>query len=254
MYGNEDTWHLLHALSPTDDTKSWAMVTGRIQGLALATYYRELCLDKLILYVHTYHVHPSDSMVHCADTPDTENLRETSELSNSVIFVAREYFSRSSVHITTTETGRLMWPDRRRSKTPSFVYPPAPDPQPRWAINHIRMAPEMGPGEAGDKPLIHIPDTSAVGIFTHICTGLGISLIPGTIGIPYIIPTPAIRYLAYSNGRFCGTSCKAYNAIVANYWLGDHMEKCAWGPSVGNCQSNLAQSDQRHHPHTHKTT
>jgi len=34
--------------------KNWAMVTGRIRGLALAAYYGELCLDKLILYVHTY--------------------------------------------------------------------------------------------------------------------------------------------------------------------------------------------------------
>ena len=34
--------------------KNWAMVTGRIRGLALAAYYREL------------------SMVNCADTPDAE--------------------------------------------------------------------------------------------------------------------------------------------------------------------------------------
>ena len=34
--------------------KNWAMVIGRIRRLAQAAYYRELCLDKRILYVHTY--------------------------------------------------------------------------------------------------------------------------------------------------------------------------------------------------------
>ena len=92
-------------------------------------------------------------MVHCADTTDAGNLRETSEHSNCVVLVKRGYFSRPSVHITTTKTGRGLGPDQRRSKEPSFVYQPAPDPQPRWELNHIRMAPEMGPGEAGDKPL-----------------------------------------------------------------------------------------------------
>jgi len=112
-----------------------------------------------------------------------------------------------------------MGPDQRRSKESSFMCPLAPDPQPRWELSHIRMAAEMGPGEAGDKPLIYIPDTSTVGIFTHICTGLGISLIPGTLGIPHSIQTPAIRYLVYPNVRVCGTTCNAHNAIVANYWL-----------------------------------
>ena len=34
--------------------KIWAMITGRIRGMARAAYYRELCLDKRVLYVHTY--------------------------------------------------------------------------------------------------------------------------------------------------------------------------------------------------------
>ena len=33
--------------------KNWAMTTSRIRGLAQGAYYRELCLDKRILYVHT---------------------------------------------------------------------------------------------------------------------------------------------------------------------------------------------------------
>jgi len=91
-------------------------------------------------------------MVHCAVTPDAGNLRETSELSNCVVLVVRGLLIRSAVHITKIETGRWMGPYQHRSKKPSFVYPPAPDPQPKWELSHIRMAPEMGPGESGDKP------------------------------------------------------------------------------------------------------
>jgi hypothetical protein len=65
------------------------------------------------------------------DTPNAGNLRETSELGNCVILVARGHFSFPAVHITTTETVRGMGPDQRRSKKSSFMCPLAPDPQPR---------------------------------------------------------------------------------------------------------------------------
>jgi hypothetical protein len=34
--------------------KSWSIVTGRVRSLARDAFYRELCLDKRILYVHIY--------------------------------------------------------------------------------------------------------------------------------------------------------------------------------------------------------
>lgn len=77
------------------------MMTGKISGLARAAYYRVLCLDTLRASLD-----PSDSMVHCAVIPDAGNLREASELRNCMVLVARGHFSRSAVHITTTETGR----------------------------------------------------------------------------------------------------------------------------------------------------
>ena len=148
--------------------QNWAMVTGRIRGLARAAYYREVCLAKLIFYVHTYILATTWYTAHIRPMPETCVRQVNSAL------VVRGHFSRPAVHITRTETGREMVLDQRRSKEPSFVYPLAADPQPRRELNHIRC---------GRQTPIHIPDTSTVGIFTHICRGHGISLIPGIIGI-----------------------------------------------------------------------
>lgn len=125
----------------------------------------------LIRYVHTYILETAWYTAQLLPTPEIF-VRQV----NSAIAWYLWYWDifRSAVHITTIETGRWMGPYEHRSKKPSFVYPPAPDPQPKWELSHIRMAPEMGPGESGDKHP-YIPDTSTVGIFTHICTGLGVS-------------------------------------------------------------------------------
>ena len=53
-YRNESPWHPPHELRQSAQKKSWTKLIGDLRAQARNAYYRELCLAKRILYVHTY--------------------------------------------------------------------------------------------------------------------------------------------------------------------------------------------------------
>ena len=161
--------------------KNWSAVADSMRSVARDAYYRELWLEKRILYVHNYLLAIAWYTTQIFPMPDVYTPQ--SELRNCMVYRAWKNIQSTATHSPKEKAAGWMGSYQCWGEEHFTTFPLLTNPKQRGRNNNIWMASKMGPLKSIHQRPSYSQNPGSNGIHATICDGYSLHFPKRAVGM-----------------------------------------------------------------------